>query len=434
MFFVSSHAQRPLLAPIADILPLALAAPAMMLGGRWALAQKRLQVSAGVLSVSVLGVGGLLAAVIAVVPISPTGTRATLFWLSGCVGVLMLIQAFWRIRLAQWRRAGKLTPNIVIVGATQNAGRLIAQAAETGAVAVLGVFDDRVGRGPAHIEGVPVLGATQALLTHRIIPYVDRIVITVPSAAQERVRQLLRQLQYLPNEIALLLDFEGALEISTVLSGLPTATARLSGARLNEGQLFAKRLQDLILGTVALVLASPLMVAIAVAIKLDGAGPVFFHQLRSGFNGEVFRVWKFRSMRLHPAVNAGQQVTVGDARVTRVGRLIRRTGLDELPQLFNVLSGEMSLVGPRPHAVGMQTAGADSARLVADYAHRYRMKPGITSWAAIHGSRGPVHTVADIARRVALDVAYIERQSFWLDAYILLKTAPLLLGDRQAIR
>jgi lipopolysaccharide/colanic/teichoic acid biosynthesis glycosyltransferase len=82
----------------------------------------------------------------------------------------------------------------------------------------------------------------------------------------------------------------------------------------------------------------------------------------------------------------------------------------------------------------MQTAGADSARLVADYAHRYRMKPGITSWAAIHGSRGPVHTVADIARRVALDVAYIERQSFWLDAYILLKTAPLLLGDRQAIR
>jgi lipopolysaccharide/colanic/teichoic acid biosynthesis glycosyltransferase len=131
---------------------------------------------------------------------------------------------------------------------------------------------------------------------------------------------------------------------------------------------------------------------------------------------------------------ASRQVAVDDDRVTRVGRFIRATSLDELPQIFNVLSGEMSLVGPRPHAIGMKTGETESALMVAEYAHRHRIKPGITGWAAVKGSRGPVHTEAEVRRRVELDIDYIQRQSFWLDLWILLITVPVLLGDRTAVR
>jgi lipopolysaccharide/colanic/teichoic acid biosynthesis glycosyltransferase len=131
---------------------------------------------------------------------------------------------------------------------------------------------------------------------------------------------------------------------------------------------------------------------------------------------------------------ASQQVKAGDDRVTRIGRIIRKTSIDELPQLFNVMTGEMSLVGPRPHAIGMKTAGEDSARLVAEYAWRHRMKPGLTGWAQINGSVGPVDTPEAVRRRVALDVEYIERQSFWLDLYILLVTVPRLIAQRDIVR
>jgi lipopolysaccharide/colanic/teichoic acid biosynthesis glycosyltransferase len=131
---------------------------------------------------------------------------------------------------------------------------------------------------------------------------------------------------------------------------------------------------------------------------------------------------------------ASRQITVDDDRVTRVGRFIRKTSLDELPQIFNVLKGEMSLVGPRPHAIGMKSGDVESARLVAEYAHRHRMKPGITGWAAVNGSRGPVDTAELVRRRVQLDLEYIERQSFWLDLWIIAITIPCLLGDRDAVR
>ena len=170
-------------------------------------------------------------------------------------------------------------------------------------------------------------------------------------------------------------------------------------------------------------------------VKLDSRGPVFFRQRRHGFNNEEIVVWKFRTMRVESTdARAERQVTANDARVTRVGRLLRSTSLDELPQLFNVIRGEMSLVGPRPHAIGMKTGDVESARLVAEYAHRHRMKPGMTGWAAIHGSRGPLHEVDDVQKRVALDVEYIARQSFWLDLWIMVMTVPSMFGDRQAVR
>ena len=354
------------------------------------------------------------------------------------VGLYALHTAWWLL-VRRWRADGRLTPNVVVVGATPAAERLIAHALRSRELNVLGVFDDRLARAPQTMRGVPVLGDTQALLDHRIMPYVDRVIVAVPPGARPRVREVIAALRPLPNEIALLLE-DDDLDArqredrrSSRVRDIPLA--RIAGPPRQAGRALTKRLLDLAVGSLAAVLAVPLMALLALAIRLDSPGPVFFRQRRQGFNNEEIVVWKFRSMRHEAAdAHATRQVRADDDRVTRVGRFIRATSLDELPQLLNVLKGEMSLVGPRPHAVGMMTGDVESARLVAEYAHRHRMKPGMTGWAAINGSRGPVDTPEEVRRRVELDVEYIERQSIWLDLYIMAMTLPCLLGDRQAVR
>jgi Undecaprenyl-phosphate glucose phosphotransferase len=357
-------------------------------------------------------------------------------WFAATLAVFTLAHLTWWSTTRAMRRSGRLTPNIVIVGATANAERLIARAMQSREIAVLGIFDDRLGRAPSQIQGVPVLGDTDALIGHRIMPYVDRVVITVSSIAQTRVNALAAKLRALPNDVTLMVDLGTEENQAGVMSRLlDTPLAQMSGARSDERRAFVKRLQDLAFGSVALILALPVMSAVALAVRLDSPGPILFRQRRHGFNNEDIVVWKFRSMH-HASRDetASRQVQPGDARVTRVGRFIRNTSLDELPQLFNVLRGEMSLVGPRPHAPGTKTGDVESARLVAEYAHRHRMKPGITGWAAIKGSRGPMQTPEQVRRRVALDIDYIERQSFWLDLYIMAMTLPRLLGDRVGAR
>ncbi|MDR3512794.1 MAG: exopolysaccharide biosynthesis polyprenyl glycosylphosphotransferase [Caulobacteraceae bacterium] len=357
-------------------------------------------------------------------------------WFALSFATVHMLHAWWWAGVRRMRRSGRLAPNVVVVGATQNAERLIARALEQRDVAVLGVFDDRKSRAADGVRGVPFLGDTSALLTHRIMPYVDRVVITVSSTAQARVQALVEKLGVLPNEITLFVDLGGPGGQDATLSRLADIPlAHLSGRVADARRAFAKRAQDLVLGALALLLAAPLMAVIAIAVKLDSPGPVLFRQRRHGFNNEEIVIWKFRSMRHELRDEAGErQVEWDDARVTRVGRFIRRTSLDELPQILNVLGGEMSLVGPRPHAPRMKTGAVESARLVAEYAHRHRIKPGMTGWAAIKGSRGPLGTAAAVRQRVALDIDYIERQSFWLDLYIMAMTLPCLLGDRQAAR
>ena len=349
---------------------------------------------------------------------------------------IYMLHAWWWTSVRRMRRSGRLIPNIVVVGATESAERLIARALERRDVAVLGVFDDRKSRTAEHLRGVPFLGDTNALIGHRIMPYVDRVVITVSSTAQGRVQSLVDKLKVLPNDITLFVDLGAADAEATTLTRLADIPlAHMSGHHTDERRAAAKRAQDLLVGALALVIGAPLMLLVALAVKLDSPGPVFFRQRRHGFNNEEIVVWKFRSMRHHLRDEAGsRQVEVDDARVTRVGRFIRQTSLDELPQIFNVLRGEMSLVGPRPHALKMKTGAVESARLVAEYAHRHRIKPGMTGWAAIRGSRGPVDTPEAVRRRVALDIDYIERQSFWLDLYIMAMTLPCLLGDRLGAR
>jgi len=357
-------------------------------------------------------------------------------WALPAFAGLALLHAIWWSAVRRWRANGRLVPNIVIVGATGAAERLIDAVLASREVNVLGVFDDRLGRAPGAVRGVPVLGDTRALLDHRIMPYVDRIVITVPSRARTRVREVIERLRVLPNEISLLLDGEASTDEAAAISRVADVPlAHISGPPMDHARAFVKRAQDIVVGVIALILGAPVMLAIALAVRLDSPGPILFRQRRHGFNNEEIVVWKFRSMRVADQdLKAARQVSAEDDRVTRVGRIIRRTSLDELPQLLNVLKGEMSLVGPRPHAIGMMTGDVESARLVAEYAHRHRMKPGMTGWAAIHGSRGPVDTADSVRRRVALDVEYIERQSFWLDLYIMAMTLPCLLGDTKAVR
>ncbi|MBN8553495.1 MAG: exopolysaccharide biosynthesis polyprenyl glycosylphosphotransferase [Caulobacterales bacterium] len=380
--------------------------------------------------------GGLLGSVIAVLTGQSSYLTSLLEWSLAAMLVAGVMHAVWWGIVNQWRAEGRLTPSIVIVGATKHAERLIADALRRRDINVLGIFDDRLARVPDAVVGVPVLGDLNALVGHRLTPYLDHIVIAVDPAARERVSQITQRLSALPNAVSLVVDQDGDAERDASLARLARSPlSSIEGTRDPDKTAFAKRLQDLIIGGIMLIGLAPLLALIALGIKLDSPGPVFFRQRRHGFNHEEIRVWKFRTMRHEAAdATASRQVTADDDRITRFGRFLRKTSLDELPQLINVIQGEMSLVGPRPHAIGMKTGETESARLVAEYAHRHRIKPGMTGWAAIKGSRGPLHSAADVKRRVQLDIDYIERQSFWLDLWIILVTAPVLLGDRSSVR
>ncbi|MEH6664710.1 MAG: exopolysaccharide biosynthesis polyprenyl glycosylphosphotransferase [Brevundimonas sp.] len=425
-------------APLSTLLPFALGAAALLSAlkgsGVYGFARnRRLAVHMGRVSAAVAG-AGLAAALTALLTAAPALT-AVLVWSGLNLIVLYALHMAWSDRVRRWRADGTLTPNVVVVGATKHAEKLIREALQRRDLNVLGVFDDRLARAPDSVEGVPVLGDTGALMTHRMTPYVDHIVLAVDPSARERVRELMRRLGSLPNEVTLLVDPRAEEDRNAALEKLARAPLASLSNPDPDRAAFNKRLQDLIIGGLMLIGLTPVFAVVALLVRLDSPGPILFRQRRHGFNNEEIVVWKFRSMRHEAAdATASRQVTADDDRITRVGRFLRATSLDELPQLINVLKGEMSLVGPRPHAIGMKTGQIESARLVAEYAHRHRIKPGMTGWAAVKGSRGPLHTAAEVRRRVQLDVEYVERQSFWLDLWIMAVTVPVLLGDRVAVR
>jgi Undecaprenyl-phosphate glucose phosphotransferase len=380
----------------------------------------------------------LIAALIVLLPLNSLDSHPTLVtaaliaWLG-----LSALHACGKFALDRLTRSGHLSDRVVIVGATPNALRLIERNAETRKLNIVGVFDDRLSRAPSTLGGVPVLGRIDDLLAWDRLPRIDRIIVTVTSDARERVRTLIDRLRWLPNRVVLLLDLEGFDPERQSLAEIADAPAAyVSGAPADMGRVLVKRVSDIILASAMLIAFAPVMAVCALLIHFDSPGPIFFRQKRHGFNNEIIKVWKFRTMR--PDTGAQHricaQTTADDPRITRIGRFLRRTSLDELPQLLNVLSGEMSLVGPRPHAIGMAAEATEVHDIVSDYAHRHRVKPGITGWAQINGSRGPVHTKEGVRERVRLDLEYINRASFGFDLYILLKTAPCLLGDRNIIR
>ncbi|VAV92839.1 hypothetical protein MNBD_ALPHA06-1605 [hydrothermal vent metagenome] len=381
-------------------------------------------------------IGIILSVLVAVISNLPPKEMTVICTALGMASLAVVcLHANYLALISSWTRSGKLGTNVVMVGATGNARGLIEENAKTGELFVAGIFEDRAERAPQRISGVPVLGSIEDLLAWEHLPNIDRIIITVTSTATTRVRQMVDRLRNLPQNLVLFVDMGNFNPEQTTLAEIANAPmANISGGPQDEMRVVQKRVQDMIFASLMLVAFAPVMALVALAIKLDSKGPVLFRQKRHGFNNTIIEVFKFRSMRAEQASGPMVQVADGDDRITKVGRFIRRTSLDELPQLFNVLMGNMSLVGPRPHAVDMHTGDVQSRLLVAEYAHRHRVKPGLTGWAQINGSRGPLHSADDVRERVRLDVEYIDRAGFWFDLMIMLKTAPCLLGDSENTR
>ena len=244
------------------------------------------------------------------------------------------------------------------------------------------------------------------------------------------VEGVLDSLAVLPITVHLVPDEDASRFLSYPMSNAGnTLTAVLKRAPLTRAELMVKRCFDLVFAAAALLTLLPLMTVTALLIKLNSRGPVLFRQRRDGFNGGTFDIYKFRTMHVLEDGPVVRQATRDDPRVTRLGRWLRRSSIDELPQLFNVLSGEMSLVGPRPHPISFYR---EYEKLIANYAFRHHVKPGLTGWAQVHGYRGETRQVAQMEQRVKYDLWYINNWSILLDLRILLRTVVVTMRQDAA--
>ena len=355
-------------------------------------------------------------------------------------GLFMLFAG--RLALAalvrHWTREGRLVRRTVIVGGGSSGEALVTalRAQADSDLQICGMFDDRADdRSPPKIAGVPKLGTVDDLVEFARRTRIDLLLVSLPITAEERVLQMVRKLWVLPVDLRL------AAHMSR-LRFRPRAYSYIGNVPvfdvfdrpIADWDVVIKWLFDRIIGSLMLIAALPLMALVALAIKLDSRGPVFFKQKRYGFNNELIEVFKFRSMRTEDTdANALKLVSKNDPRVTRVGRFIRKTSLDELPQLINVaLKGNLSLVGPRPHAVHAKAANWLYDQVVDGYFARHSVKPGITGWAQVNGWRGETNTSEKIQRRVEHDLYYIENWSVLFDLYILAMTPYALMKTESA--
>jgi putative colanic acid biosynthesis UDP-glucose lipid carrier transferase len=294
----------------------------------------------------------------------------------------------------------------------------------------LGYFDDRAD------ERVDENALLQRLGNLRqVAPYirehgVHEVYITLPLGSQPRIVELLEQVQGTTASVFFVPDVFGISIIQGRLqdmNGVPVVG--LCETPFTGTNRLVKRASDIVLASLILVLIAPLLLAIAVAIKLSSPGPVIFKQRRNGLDGEEIVVYKFRSMRTQDDGDVVQQATKDDPRITPLGRLLRRSSLDELPQFINVLQGRMSIVGPRPHAVAHNE---QYRQLIKAYMVRHKVKPGITGWAQIHGHRGETDTIEKMQARVEYDLEYLRNWSLGLDLQIIARTIKLVFFDRNA--
>ena len=387
-----------------------------------------------------LGWGVAFMTLVAAVFFLKMGTEFSRVWLAtwfgvGAAGLITgrLVLAGTLRRLA---RQGRLYRRAAIYGAGPVTADLIAQLEGdmSGDIRICGIFDDRDDdRSPNVIAGYPRLGGLADLVTLGRTTRLDLVIVALPISAEDRLTAVMKGLSVLPAEIKLPAR-------ATKLRFTPgtyshvgaVAMIDLYDKPITDWGTVSKWLFDKVVGATALALLAPVMLAIAALIKLDSRGPALFRQKRYGFNNELIEIYKFRSMYTDRCdAKADQLVTKDDPRVTRVGRFIRKTSLDELPQLFNVLIGNLSLVGPRPHAMQAKAGAQLYDEVVDGYFSRHKVKPGITGWAQINGWRGETDTAEKIQQRVAHDLYYIENWSVFLDAYILVKTPYCLLTQRE---
>ena len=283
-------------------------------------------------------------------------------------------------------------------------------------VEVVGIFSDEPTKSTEHA----ISGNLRDLIQTGLETRIDRIVIATESAANFNFKKIMDALSILPSEVLVDPHFLGEnVNLSSVTSVNQSRLLCIQKKPISDWGLLVKTVEDKLLATIALVLLSPVMLLIALGIKLDSPGPVFFRQRRHGYNSGVIDVWKFRTMGASECTNEFKQAVKDDKRITRFGAFLRKTSLDELPQLFNVLRSEMSIVGPRPHPVAMNSEFG--ARLMR-YDNRHKVKPGITGWAQINGYRGPTLKASQMRKRIEYDLEYIENWSLWFDLKIIFAT------------
>ena len=360
-----------------------------------------------------------------------------LLWAALSVAGIAVVRLVLSMLQARWRAAGRLKQQVAVYGTGDLAERLVERlrAACPETIDIVGVFDDRAGRGivGAGLRELPH-GATAELVEMSRQFEIDRIVVALPHSAEKRLLEILRKLHKMPVEISLAPDMVGfnlPAKDHEEFGGLPLLD--VYGKPLTFGQSLVKTAFDRLAAALGIVALSPVLLAVAAAIRLDSKGPVLFRQNRYGFGDRVIQVYKFRTMKAESAdANGEKQTEINDPRITRVGGFLRRWSLDELPQLLNVLSGELSLVGPRPHAVSMRVKQRRNEDIVPDYALRHHVKPGITGWAQVNGYHGPVETERHLHERVAYDLDYINHWSLWFDIRIILKTMFIAFGHREA--
>jgi Undecaprenyl-phosphate glucose phosphotransferase len=365
-------------------------------------------------------------------------TRGWAFgWFAGGGAVLLLSRGATTVWVRRLRNRGTFNQRVAIFGAGPQGIRFAdyVQSHDRLTISLVGFFDDRRdGRVPALASNVPVLGNLSDMVAMIRKGAIDQVVVALPWSAEDRLQQVVSRLALTPVKIRLapdLASFAFARRPIVVLGDIPMLT--LFERPISGVDAFIKLLEDKILTVLILLMIWPVLVIIAVAIKLDSPGPVFFRQPREGFNNRPFRVYKFRSMYADQSqFTSIQQASRVDPRVTRVGRILRRTSLDELPQLFNVMTGDMSLVGPRPHAASTRAGGRLFSDVVASYAARHKVKPGITGWAQVCGWRGETDTEDKLIKRLEHDLHYIENWSLWFDFYILFRTIGSVLLPKNA--
>lgn len=326
---------------------------------------------------------------------------------------------------------GFLARRIAVVGATTLAQKFLEQTrgAEDG-VSIAGVYETGAEDGPAP-DGLRTVGDLNDVAQAARAGEIDDIVIAVPRASQEDMARIVRRLSILPVSISICpnihwLDHTGGAVMNVGGASLLSLYQR----PLEDWGGVLKTAEDYVLGSILLLLASPILGAVAIAIKLQDRGPIFFVQQRHGFNNAVFPILKFRTMTVAEDGDEIVQAKVGDPRITPLGRFLRRYSIDELPQLINVIRGEMSLVGPRPHALAHNHR---YARLIENYSGRHKVKPGITGWAQVNGFRGETSENEMMEDRVRFDLVYVDNWSIWFDLKILFLTVRAVLFPKNAV-
>jgi Undecaprenyl-phosphate glucose phosphotransferase len=330
------------------------------------------------------------------------------------------------ILTCRWATNGCLGRNVAIVGTGADAERLLVHIATSGdpTVRIVGVFDNRSTRVPESVAGHPVRGRVADLRAYSASIPVDEVIVAIPWTAEDSLMSIFSQLRCLPLDVRLAPGPIGYRLLSRPVSHLAQVPLlHVADRPLDDWGRMLKWLEDQLLGSLILLLIAPLMALIALAIKLDSPGPVLFRQKRYGFNNKLIEVLKFRTMRTDLCDQDGIISTrAKDPRLTRVGGFLRRTSLDELPQFINVLRGDMSIVGPRPHATQTRAGDKLLEEVVAEYSVRHKVKPGITGWAQINGWRGTIDTVEKLRNRIEFDIYYLENWSLIFDLKIIALT------------